>query len=291
MHDRIEALVIAIEIDSELMRVGPVELSISGDIMLCIAAKSLIFVDVREQQQTLPIFGSQFVRRVRHRRANHRLIATEDAFREKLGRVRIDVELEVAVQKASLDATTRGVGSVIDINHANHAAHGNARAQAQRDRHDHAEESVSTDGEREEFRIVTATAQHRCAARINERERFHVMHDRRHRQPATVRVGAQRASKRECICTRLFLRDSPVRLLRWSTRALQRVRTFDQRRPLDPCFNRQQTMLHVESNHTRKTSHIDQLCVAQELLSTHRMTRSTHRHRFTTRRGEHDHFT
>ena len=97
MHERIEALVIAIEIDSELMRVGPVELSISGDIMLCIAAKSLIFVDVREQQQTLPIFGSQFVRRVRHRRANHRLVATEDAFREKLRRVRIDIELEVAV--------------------------------------------------------------------------------------------------------------------------------------------------------------------------------------------------
>jgi hypothetical protein len=100
------------------------------------------------------------VHRVRHRRANHWLITTEDAFREKLMRVRIDVELEVAVQKASLDATTRVVGSVIDINHANHAAHGNARTQSQRDRHDHAEESVSTNGEREEFGIVAATARH-----------------------------------------------------------------------------------------------------------------------------------
>ena len=224
----------------------------------------------------LPVVGGEFARRRgRRSRIERGFVARKHSLGEELWRVRVDVELKVAVDESGVDAPTSSVDSIIDVDESHNAAHGQPFAESQRYSDDHAEETVSADRQREEFCIFTATAGDEFAASIHEYERLDIVNNRRHRQAATVGVCRERAAKCQRVGPSLLLRDSPAGIARGVAFTLQREVSSDQGRPLNARLDRDESPVVIECGDAIEKSHVNERFAREKLLSTHRVARST----------------
>ena len=109
---RVRPLVVAGR--SQRLRVGPVHLSVGGEVIAGIALERLARLRVRELEEPDPLGTLELL--LRHDRALvGRAVAREDSLLEEIAAGRIDGKLEVAVDVSIRDPPLEGSGELVAV--------------------------------------------------------------------------------------------------------------------------------------------------------------------------------
>ena len=182
-------------------------------------------------------------------------------------------KLKITVLIAIGNATFNGIRYVFQIAYLDDPAHLDPVAQAQLYRSDDPEQSITTNGETKQLRIILAVAVVKLAFGVQDGKRLHVAYDGLLRERPSVDIGSQRAAQREFVGAGLLLHDGPLVLLPF----LRLMEILNQLRPLNSGFNVEHPLIAVEVEHPVQTSGIHQQGSVCKLLPTHGVTATGNR--------------
>ena len=166
---------------------------------------------MRQDEKLLPVVDGQAPLVVGNwGRVRHRPVRREDAAPQEARALRVNLELQIAVEKTGADARLERLHQAIGRDDVDDAHELSPWHEPQRHGHDEAEQSVATDDEPEEFRALAARAADEPAVGVDQRETFDVANEWPHRQAAPVNVGGHCAADAQPVCARLLLRDRPL---------------------------------------------------------------------------------
>ena len=163
---------------------------------------------------------------------------------------------------------SNAAGKALDVAHLDDALNLLAGTEPQFHGRDHAEQPVAADASRNSSAFSVAAARAALALRINEHERFHVIDERLHLQPASVDVGGQRTADGQAIGAGLLLTNPPLTRLT----CLRLEQMAHQSRPHDAGLDLDDAFRTIERADFVELRHIDEQRIGRELLGAHRMT-------------------
>jgi len=126
--------------------------------MIAVNLVNALFVDVGEQEEIFPIFGTQRGGSDARSFAGGRFVDGENSATKKMVGFRIDGKLEIAVERAARDSGIEFRNEIVGDSDFDNAAEGLSRDELESGRINDTEEAVAADNEAEEFVILVTAA-------------------------------------------------------------------------------------------------------------------------------------
>src|SRR5262249_37042965 len=137
-------------------------------------------------------------------------VCRQHAAAQEVWRGRVDRELKVAIERASQDSLLERFPQAVSVDHLDEPPQLAPRHEAQRYRGDETEETVSTNHQLKQLRVLVAPAAAPVPLRVQERERLDIADDGAHAQSAPMNVRRERAADAQPIRAGLLLGDGPA---------------------------------------------------------------------------------